>query len=144
MNDIRIIDAIFGKEAGETDLTQFYLKGRFMKVWNRVPILVVVGVFLFLCGNVLAQTQPPPAGGGRDSQPQLDPRMEKGIEMMFQDMDTNKDGKISKKEWMAAQERQFDRLDKNKDGSITKEEVKSDMMDRMRQAPPPQGGRGPQ
>ena len=76
--------------------------------------------------------------------------MEQAIDMMYQDMDTNRDGKISKKEWMAAQERQFNRLDKNGDGFITKDEVRADMMDRMRsaqpsqQGAPSQGGRPPQ
>jgi Ca2+-binding EF-hand superfamily protein len=73
--------------------------------------------------------------------------MEQMIDAMFQDMDANHDGKISKKEWMAAQERHFNQLDKNGDGFVTKDEIRSDMMERMRssQPPPPQqGGRAPQ
>ena len=49
---------------------------------------------------------------------------------MFREMDTDHDGKISKSEWMAFQEKQFNRIDKNGDGFITKEEIK----ERMREA----------
>jgi len=98
---------------------------------------------LVFCGGVLAQTQPPPRSGapGRDARP--DPRMEQAVDMMFQDMDTNQDGKISKKEWLAAQERHFNKLDRNKDGFVTRDEVLSDMNERMRGSQPPPDGRRP-
>jgi Ca2+-binding EF-hand superfamily protein len=63
--------------------------------------------------------------------------MERAIDNMFQDMDTNHDGKISKKEWLAAQERQFNRLDKKGKGYITKDDVRADMMERMKESQPP-------
>ncbi len=117
-----------------------------MTKWKAVPIAMGIVIVVF-CSFIFAQTQPPPPRSGRDSG--QDPRMEQALNMMFQDMDTNHDGKISKKEWLAAQEKQFNRLDKNGDGFITKDEVRADMTERMRsmqqqQSPPPQGGRAPQ
>jgi Ca2+-binding EF-hand superfamily protein len=53
--------------------------------------------------------------------------MEQAIDMMFREMDTDHDGKISKSEWMAFQEKQFKMLDKNGDGFITKDEVRAKM-----------------
>ena len=46
-----------------------------------------------------------------------------GKKEMFQKMDQNKDGKISKEEWNAFHESRFTELDKNKDGSVTEEEL---------------------
>jgi Ca2+-binding EF-hand superfamily protein len=70
--------------------------------------------------------------------------MEHMIDMMFRDMDTNRDGRISKSEWMAFQEKQFRRLDRNGDGFITRDEVKADMMDRMRAQQQQERARPPQ
>lgn len=50
--------------------------------------------------------------------------------MMFEKMDTDKDGKISKQEWQAHHEKMFSELDGDSDGSITKEEMKA-MDERM-------------
>lgn len=43
----------------------------------------------------------------------------------FNQADTDNDGRISKKEYMDAAAKVFDDLDKNKDGVLTKEELKS-------------------
>jgi hypothetical protein len=107
-------------------------EGKEMYNWKIMPI--ILGIFIVFGGVVFAQRQPLPPGG-RDVRP--DPRMEAAIDRMFQDMDTNKDGKISKKEWMAAQERQFKRLDRNGDGFITRDEIRADMMERMKEPPAP-------
>lgn len=102
-----------------------------MAQWKTIPILVVV-LLMVSCGYILAQTQaPPPPQGGRAAE--MYARMEHAIDMMFQAMDTNHDGKISKKEWMAFQEKQFNQIDKNGDGFITRDEIKADMKERMRQ-----------
>lgn len=110
-------------------------------------MLIAVGLsILVLCGGVLAQVQPPPrpSSPSRGDTRGVDPRMQQAVDMMFQDMDTNRDGRISKKEWMAAQERQFNRLDRNGNGFITKDEVLTDMQERMRDfsPPPADSGRG--
>ena len=92
----------------------------------------VIGVVLLMCSSfVFAQTQqqPPPRGGGP---PERDPRMEQYINRMFQDMDTNHDGKISKSEWMSFYENRFRKIDKNGHGYITKDDVRSDMMEMQR------------
>lgn len=111
-----------------------------MSKWKAIPIGLGILVVIF-CSSVLAQQAPP--RGSRDAR--SDPRMEQALDMMFQDMDTNHDGKISKKEWMAAQEKQFDKLDKNGDGFIVRDEVVADMKERMRERPqPPERGSNPQ
>ncbi len=111
-----------------------------MAHWKAIPI--VVGVILMVYGGFLfAQAQPPPRSGAPADR---DPRMEQMIDRMFQDMDTNRDGRISKSEWMAFQEKQFDLLDKNGDGFLTKDEVRTDMMERMRAQQQQQRGRPPQ
>ena len=38
-------------------------------------------------------------------------------------MDTDKNGKISKQEWMKFMEAEFDRLDKDKSGELTPQEL---------------------
>jgi hypothetical protein len=111
-----------------------------MARWKAIPI--VVGIIVMVYGGFLfAQAQPPPRGGAPADR---DPRMEQMIDRMFQDMDTNRDGRISKSEWMAFQEKQFDLLDKNGDGFLTKDEVRTDMMERMRAQQQQQRGRPPQ
>ncbi len=42
----------------------------------------------------------------------------------FQEMDTNKDGKVSREEWKR-RPRAFDRLDANYDGYITRQEMQA-------------------
>ncbi len=116
-----------------------------MTKWKALPVVVGIATVVF-CSSIFAQTQPPPPrSGGAGGQ---DPRMEQGIDRMFQDMDTNRDGKISKKEWLAFYERIFEGIDKNRDGFLTRDEVRSDMAEHMKamqqQQPPQQGGRAPQ
>jgi hypothetical protein len=115
-----------------------------MAHWKTIAI--VIGVIVMVYGGFLfAQTQqPPPSRGGRGDQ---DPRMEQMIDMMFRDMDTNHDGKISKNEWMAFYERQFMQLDKSGRGYVTRDDVRADLMERMRarqQQQPPQRSGPPQ
>lgn len=97
-----------------------------------IVIVCIVFAALTVFGGLLsAQTQQAPSP--RSTTPSdRDPRMEQMIDMMFRDMDTNHDGRISESEWMAFQEKQFRNLDKNQDGFITKDEVRADMMQRMR------------
>jgi hypothetical protein len=101
-----------------------------MTRWKAIPI--VIGIVVMVYGGLLfAQTeQPPPPRGGTPAY--RDPRMEQMIDMMFRDMDTNRDGRISKSEWMSFYEKQFNRLDRNGKGYVTRDDVRADMMSRMR------------
>jgi Ca2+-binding EF-hand superfamily protein len=47
-------------------------------------------------------------------------------------MDTDKNGKVSKQEWMRFMEAEFDRLDKNKDGELDLRELEKSQ---VRQVP---------
>jgi hypothetical protein len=94
-------------------------------------IVIMVGIILMIYGGFLfaqPQQQPPDRGGPPADR---DPRMEQMLDRMFQEMDTDHDGKISKKEWMDFQEKQFKRFDRNGDGFITKDEVRADWKERM-------------
>jgi hypothetical protein len=43
-------------------------------------------------------------------------------------METDKNGKISKQEWMRFMEEEFDRLDKDKKGELDAQELRSDRL----------------
>jgi hypothetical protein len=45
------------------------------------------------------------------------------VNQLLQLMDTDKNGKISKKEWMTFMEAEFDRLDKDKTGELSPKEL---------------------
>ena len=107
-------------------------------------ILIVVGIMIMVQGSFLsaqAQQQPPPRQGAPEEK---DPRMEQMIDRMFQDMDTNHDGRISESEWMAFHEKQFRRFDKNGDGFITRDEIRADIKERMGAQRQQQRARPPQ
>lgn len=61
----------------------------------------------------------------------------KNAKTRFEEMDTNKDGKISREEWKG-NPKEFDRLDANHDGSVTLEEM------RAGRKPPNRGKKKPQ
>jgi len=84
-----------------------------------IPALVL------LAAPIVALAQPP-AGGGAGGPPR-GPQTPEQIEAGFKQMDTNKDGSISKEEWTAAGRREqgFARFDANSDGKITLEEMKT-------------------
>jgi len=105
---------------------------------------IVVGIMLMVYGGfLLAQAQPPPPPRGT-APADRDPQMEQMIDMMFRNMDTNHDGRISESEWMAFQEDQFRHLDRRGRGFITKDDVRADMMERMRAQQQQQRPRPPQ
>jgi hypothetical protein len=60
--------------------------------------------------------------------PKADVKAEKGEHKghkMFEDADSNKDGKLSKEEFLARHEKKFGEIDANKDGSLTPDEMKA-------------------
>jgi hypothetical protein len=102
-------------------------------------VATLCGLFIFaLCVGISAEAQFPPRGGRSQG---ADPRIEQAIDFLLQDMDANQDGKISKKEWLAAHERQLKKLDRNGDGFITKDEIRADMEARMAEAQQSRPGR---
>jgi hypothetical protein len=84
----------------------------------KIRILAMTAVLAAVALPALAQPADgaPPAGAGAGPR---DPAAR------FAAMDTNKDGTISKDEWVAAGRREqgFDRIDANHDGKITPEEM---------------------
>ena len=69
---------------------------------------------------VLANAQPP---AGRPSSMS---------EAFMMQLDANRDGKVSKAEFLANEENQFDKMDSNKDGDIDRTEIEA-MEKRMRE-----------
>jgi hypothetical protein len=87
-----------------------------------IPALILVAA------PAIAFAQPPGGGGpGGPGGPPRGPQTPEQIEAQFKQMDTNKDGSISKEEWAAAGRREqgFARFDQNGDGKITLEEMKA-------------------
>ncbi len=70
-----------------------------------------------LIGTALAQKQATP------KQPTKDSVAEENVKQLLLLMDTDKNGKISRQEWMKFMEAQFDTLDKDKKGQLDREEL---------------------
>lgn len=104
--------------------------------WKVIPFAGFILAVLLSVGYPAQAQQGSPGRQGRGS----DRGMEQMTDMMFRDMDTNRDGKISKQEWEAFQDKQFDRIDKEGKGYITKDDVIADMesmrREQMRQRGP--------
>jgi hypothetical protein len=89
-------------------------------------------------GAALAQTRPAPAAQDQQARgPHHDM------------IDLNKDGVITKDEWMKAAAARFERFDVSKDGKISREEMRFGMFEEMRMHDHGRGGpggwhRGPQ
>lgn len=57
------------------------------------------------------------------------------IKQLFKDLDSNKDGKISKKEVKGPLKKDFKKIDLNEDGFLTKEEIKKSPKPKRRESP---------
>lgn len=89
-----------------------------------------------LAPEELAAMRPPrPAGAAEPARPADGQQRGRGPGGgMMRTADANGDGKISKDEFLAAQQRRFDQMDDDKDGKLTKEERQAffeDMRARM-------------
>ena len=85
-------------------------------VWFIGALLVLVVIWAVL-GIALAQRQ---AGPKRQDKLALG---ESEVRQLLLLMDTDKNGKISKEEWMKFMEAEFDRLDKDKKGQLDAKEL---------------------
>jgi predicted nucleotidyltransferase len=85
---------------------------------KRVVVLIISALFIIgtMVGTAAAQRENdmPPI---TEHKAIVDARRNEAKRMMLL-MDTNKDGKVSKEEWMGFMEREFDRLDTNHDGFV--------------------------
>ena len=68
-------------------------------------------------GTALAQKQAAPKQATKDSV------AEENVKQLLLLMDADKNGKISKREWMKFMEAQFDTLDKDKKGQLDRDEL---------------------
>jgi Ca2+-binding EF-hand superfamily protein len=75
-----------------------------------------------LVGAALAQKSATP------KQPTTDALAEENVKGLLLIMDTDKNGKISKQEWMKFMEGEFDRLDKAKKGELDSKELRQSMV----------------
>lgn len=93
-------------------------------------ILATVSLFASVSAHA---TGTPPAGtamaGPMDAKPSKE-MMRQKMEERLMEMDANKDGAISKDEYIKQSEERFKRMDKNNDGKIDKSE-RDEMHDRM-------------
>lgn len=94
---------------------------------------MILAAATFLASAAAYATATPTAGtamagpmGGKPSKEMIRQKMEERL----MEMDTNKDGAISKDEYIKQSEERFKRMDKNNDGKIDKSE-RDDMHDRM-------------
>lgn len=91
---------------------------------NKISCSKLYGAFCLLVGTTITYAQPP-IGQEEKKRP--------SIEELFKQMDSNKDGKLSKTEVKGPLKNDFDKVDLDKDGFITKDELKK--------APKPEGKR---
>jgi hypothetical protein len=84
-----------------------------VRVIEAIAVLVVTGVLL---GNAVAQRQAVP-------KPQNKLALGEPEVRQFLLMDADKNGKISKEEWMKFMEAEFDRLDKDRKGQLDAKEL---------------------
>jgi Ca2+-binding EF-hand superfamily protein len=84
---------------------------------TRRSLLIAVLSAATLAGTALAQKQATP------KQPTKDLVAEENVKQLLLLMDSDKNGKISKQEWMKFMEAQFDTLDKDQKGQLDRVEL---------------------
>jgi len=86
----------------------------------RMNFLLAIVMFAATCvlvGTAFAQKQPVPKPQGKQA------LAEGEVKQLLLLMDTDKNGKISKQEWMKFMGAEFDRLDKGKTGELDFKEI---------------------
>jgi hypothetical protein len=95
-----------------------------MKVRSVIPVGVGAAAVMLFAAGAMAQDQAP-AAGGDDAGAKMRKAMREA--MSFENMDADKDGKVTLEEFKAAQaklqELRFRQMDADGDGKLTKEEV---------------------
>ena len=97
-----------------------------MKQKNTV-LVVLVAAWLFAIGATMAGT----AFAQKAAVPKPQDTLalgEENVKQLFLLMEADKNGKISKQEWMRFMEAEFDRLDKNKCGELDVKEISRSQM----------------
>jgi hypothetical protein len=95
------------------------------------PLVFLFAAALFAIGSIAGVSF-----AQKDAAPKPQDKLALGEDQVTQLlllMDTNKDGKITKQEWMKFMEAEFDRLDKPKTGVIDTKEI---AQSRLRVSPP--------
>jgi|ERR1700691_353810 hypothetical protein len=90
--------------------------------------ITVCGATWAVVGSADAQKQPPPKAPDKFALAQGQ------IEQLLLMMDTDKNGKISKQEWMSFMEVEFDRLDTDKSGELDVKEIAQSRLQATRHA----------
>jgi EF hand domain-containing protein len=88
-----------------------------LKRMNFALVFTVLASALVLVGLAFAQKQPVPKSVDKQA------LAEDEVKQLLLLMDTDKNGKISKQEWMRFMEAEFDRLDKNESGELDVKEI---------------------
>jgi hypothetical protein len=83
-----------------------------------VAVLAVVVAIWALLGTVVAQKQATPKPQDKLALGEAE------VKQLLLLMDTDKNGKISKQEWMSYMEAEFDRLDKDKSGDLDAKDLR--------------------
>ena len=82
------------------------------------------GVFLFLtAATIVLGIVPFAQKSSVPKQPGTDSLAQQNVTELLPLMDTDKNGKISKQEWMNFMEAEFDQLDKDKTGELDRKEL---------------------
>lgn len=90
---------------------------------KRFVAITLLGAAIALVNVAQGQKQPAPA-----KPPEKQTLAEANVKEMLLLMDTDKDGKISKDEWMKFMSTEFDRLDKDHSGKLDPKELEGSTM----------------
>ena len=84
---------------------------------RKIPLIALICVTFALAGTAVGQKASVP------KQPDKAAMANVHVQELLLVMDTDKNGKISKQEWMKFMEAEFDRLDKDKTGQLSPQEI---------------------
>lgn len=91
-------------------------------------LMAAAAAMFLMAGSAYAEDKPAPETPAAATAPAPDHPMGKmGMHkgMMFEMLDTNKDGMVSKDEFMTSHMARFEKMDANHDGNVSKEEIEA-------------------